>query len=454
MQLAGDGLVKLSREPQALSVQSAQVHPSLNLDDVLAQAIDWQFKSFPVSHEPVRVSTVGDQGWNALEPPFQLPIMVIKDQALGHNIKTMAEYARARSVSLAPHAKTPLSPQIAARQLAAGAWGLTVANVHQARVLRSVGAQRLLLANEVVDQSSAVWLAQEINKDPGLEMYCLVDSIQGARLLNHHLAGNHNDAPLRVLIELGMPEGRCGCRTVDEACELAAAVAGLQRLRLVGVEGYEGVFPVGSVREATTRVDRFFDELRKLANRLDSAGLFQDVHEILVTGGGSIWFDRAAARLTEPWDLTRPVRTVIRAGSYVTHDSAEYERLSPLDGRATGSHRLRQALELWAEVISRPEADLAVLNFGKRDAAHDRGFPIPFIARTSSGDYPLKRTDHEMVVLNDQHARMRLPTDSPLAVGDLVGSHVSHPCTSFDKWRLVPLVDDSYDVIGAIRSYL
>ena len=421
---------------------------------MLGQVIDWQFKSFPISHEPVRVSTVGDQGWNALEPPFQLPILVVKDRALSHNIETMAGYARARSVSLAPHAKTPLSPQIAARQLAAGAWGLTVATVHQARVLRSVGAQRLLLANEVVNQSSALWLAGELNEDPGLEMYCLVDSIQGARLLNRYLAGSDDDGPLRVLIELGMSEGRCGCRTVDEACELATTVAGLPRLRLVGVEGYEGVFHVGPVEGAIGRVDRFFDGLRELANRLDSAGLFQEVQEILVSAGGSIWFDRAAAKLGEPWDLTRPVRTVIRAGSYVTHDAAEYERLSPLDGRATGSQRLKQALELWAEVISRPEPELAVLNFGKRDAAHDRGFPIPFIARTSKGDYPLNQTDHEIVVLNDQHARMRLTTDSPLAVGDLVGSHVSHPCTSFDKWRLVPLVGDNYDVIGAIRSYL
>jgi D-serine dehydratase len=109
---------------------------------------------------------------------------------------------------------------------------------------------------------------------------------------------------------------------------------------------------------------------------------------------------------------------------------------------------------LWAEVVSRPEPELAVLNFGKRDAAYDRGFPIPFAARTSSGNYPLNPEDHQIVVLNDQHARMRLMNDSPLAVGDLVGSHVSHPCTSFDKWRLVPLVDDNYDVIGAIRSYL
>jgi D-serine dehydratase len=78
---------------------------------------------------------------------------------------------------------------------------------------------------------------------------------------------------------------------------------------------------------------------------------------------------------------------------------------------------------------------------------------MPFTARTSRGNYALKPKNHEIVVLNDQHARMRLTTDSPLAVGDVVGSYVSHPCTSLDKWRLVPLVDDNYDVIGAIRSY-
>ena len=433
---------------------SALAGGGLDLTAVLAELIDWQYKAFPVVDQPVQVGAAHLQGWNALRPPFSTPVMVLKDSALQHNIDLMADYCSARSVSLAPHAKTPLSPQIADRQLAAGAWGLTVANVHQARVLRQTGAQRLLVANEVIDAASAAWLARQLDQDPRLEIYCLVDSVRGATLLDEHLAAAGLRTRLPVLIELGIPGARCGCRTVEEALHVAQAVARLETLRMAGVEAYENLFPAEMGEQRIAHVDRFLDRLRELATRLDAAQFFSEAPEILVSAGGSMWFDRVAAKLTGPWDLSRPVRTVIRAGSYVTHDAAQYERFSPLAGRSSGPPRLKQALELWAAIISRPEPNLAILDFGKRDAAHDRGFPMPFRASTKHGLIALQQEQHEITSLNDQHAQLRLPDHSTLAVGDLVGSYISHPCTSFGNWRLVPLVDDQYDVTGAMRSYL
>ena len=415
----------------------------LRLDAILAQPIDYQYKAFPVADEPVPIADAGRQGWNALRPPFSTPVMVLKDRALQHNIDLMAGYCSAHAVSLAPHTKTPVAPQIAARQQAAGAWALTVADVHQARVLRAAGAQRLFVANEVIDAASASWIARELDRDPGLEMYCLVDSAPGAALLDAHLAGAGFRGRLPVLLELGIPGARCGCRSVAEAVDLAA-----------GAEAYENLFPPGTAEQTIGHVDRLLDDLRELVITLDARGLLDPAGEVLVSAGGSMWFDRVVAKLAGPWALSRPVRTLIRAGAYVTHDDAEYEEFSPLAGRSPGAPRLEQALELWAAVLSRPEPGLAILNFGKRDAAHDRGFPIPFAARTATGPLPLPRGDYQVASLNDQHAQLRLPAGSPLAVGDLVGSYVSHPCTSFDKWRLVPLVTDQYDVIGAVRSYL
>jgi D-serine dehydratase len=146
--------------------------------------------------------------------------------------------------------------------------------------------------------------------------------------------------------------------------------------------------------------------------------------------------------------MSRPVRTVLRSGSCVTHDCGEYGQLSPLAGRTGDPRRLRQALELWSTVISRPEPGLAVLNFGKRDAALDRGFAVPFQTRPSSGTHDLRPPDFAVLSLNDHHARLGVPASRALAVGDLVGSHISHPCTSFQCWRLVSLVDESYDVLG------
>jgi D-serine dehydratase len=435
-------------------VRVAAAGGGLRLDVIMAQPIDQEYKAFPVSDQPVLIGAAGEQGWNALKPPFSTPVMVLRDQALQHNIDLMAAYCSARAVSLAPHTKTPLAPQIADRQQAAGAWALTVADAHQARVMRSFGAQRLFLANEVTDAAAAWWMARELDADPGLEMYCLVDSWAGAALLERHLADAGFRGRMAVLIELGTPGARCGCRSVAEAADLAAKVAQLPRLRIAGAEAYEGLFPPGTAEQTIDRVDQLLDGLRELITTLDARGLFGLADEVLVSAGGSMWFDRVAAKLTGSWALSRPVRTVVRAGSYVTHDVAEYEQFSPLARRSGGPARLEQALELWAAILSRPEPGLAILNFGKRDAGHDWGLPVPFAARTASGPVGLEPARHEVLSLNDQHARLRLPPDSPLAVGDLVGSYISHPCTSLDKWRLLPLVTDAYDVIGAVRSYL
>lgn len=428
--------------------------PRLRLDHIEAQPIDWQYKAFPVTDHPVSIGDAGQQGWNVLQPPFSTPVMVLKDRVLQQNIEAMAAYCDTLGVSLAPHTKTPVAPQIADRQLAAGAWGLTVADLHQARVLREAGARRLLVANEVVDAAAARWIAREVGKDAELELFCLVDSEQGARMLHDQLANSGFLGRLPVLIEIGIRGARCGCRTVAEAVALAGQVAGLDRLAVAGVEGYENLFPAGTADETIVRVDNFLDGLRALAAELDSEGLFAHVDEILVSAGGSMWFDRAAAVLTGGWALSRPVRTVVRAGAYVAHDAAFYQEFSPLGDRAVGSPPLGQALELWSAVLSRPEPGLAILNFGKRDAAHDRGFPIPFAARTAQGLHELPPGEYEVAALSDQHARVRVPAEADLTVGDLVGSYISHPCTSFGNWRLVPLVSDDYDVVGAIRSYL
>jgi D-serine dehydratase len=425
----------------------------LNLGEILAQPIDWQYKAFPATAQPVQIGAAGTQGWNALRPPFSTPVMVLKDSALQHNIQLMSAYCSAHSLLLAPHAKTPVSPQIADRQLAAGAWGLTVANMHQARIFQRLGARRLFLANEVIDPAPAAWLAGLLDQDPDLEMYCLVDSVPGATLLDRYLTAG-TQARLPVLIEVGIPGGRTGCRSTAEAVQLAHTITTLPRLRLAGVEAYENMFAPGPAEQTISSVDDLLSSMRELVTTLDAGGLFSETGEILVSAGGSMWFDRVAAQLSEPWTLSRPVRTVVRAGAYVSHDAAQYEKFSPLAGRSDGPSRLQQALELWATVISRPESGLAILNYGKRDAAHDRGFPVPFAACTADGLSPLDAAQHEVLSLNDHHARLSVPSSSRLAVGDLIGSYISHPCTSFDNWRLMPLVDDHYNVIGAVRSYL
>jgi D-serine deaminase-like pyridoxal phosphate-dependent protein len=425
----------------------------MNLNVLTSEPIDWRFKSFPIREPAPTISEVPDLGWNAFSD-FALPVLVLRDSAVAHNIDLMATFCRNHGVSLAPHAKTPLSPQVALRQLAAGAWGLSVATIHHTRVMRAVGVTRILLANQLIEKHPLEWIARQL-ADPLFDFSCLVDSHRGVDLMEGHLRlcdAATRGRKLRVLLEMGVAGGRTGCRSVGEARDLAKRIVASDYLELGGVESYENVFDLAKFEESLRDVDQLLDVVREVVTRLDGDGCFEHLDEVVVSAGGSIYFDRVVERLTG-WTLSKPVHVVLRSGSYVTQDAMNYGELSPLGGRRTSGEPLRQALELWATVVSRPEPELIVLGFGKRDVAHDRGVPIPFAVRRRSGAEEASET-LSVMSLNDHHARCRIAKDQSLEVGDLVGLHVSHPCTTFDNWRLIPLVDDQYRVLEAVRSYL
>jgi len=113
---------------------------------------------------------------------------------------------------------------------------------------------------------------------------------------------------------------------------------------------------------------------------------------------------------------------------------------------------LEPALELWAHVLSRPEPGLALACAGRRDVGFDAGLPIPLRFRRAGGELAPAEGAH-VSSLDDQHAYVRLPAGTDLAPGDLVCLGVSHPCTTFDKWRVIPVVDDGYRVIDAVHTF-
>jgi D-serine dehydratase len=351
--------------------------------------------------------------------------------------------------------KTPVAPQIAEIQLGAGAWGLSVATIQQAAVMRRFGASRLLMANQLIDAAALRWVAAEISADPAFDFACLVDSVPGVDLMEEALDACGFKGRLRVLVEIGAEGGRCGCRSIAEAKTVAHRVARARHLRLVGAEVYENVFTGEDLGQRLGLIDTTLDRVRATVEDLDEEGLF-DAPEIIVTGGGSLYFDRVVDRLGGAWRTVAPLRLVLRCGSYITQDDLAYDELSPLAGRAPkGSEggRLGQALEAWGMVLSRPEPGLAVVGLGKRDVAHDRGLPRPF-ALKRRGEPIGPSEQMEVLSLNDQHARLRVAPGSELQPGDLVGFRISHPCTTFDNWRALPMVDDEYRVSAAIRCYL
>jgi D-serine deaminase-like pyridoxal phosphate-dependent protein len=403
--------------------------------------IDWRYKGFPPA-EGVTPASVGAQGWNLLAGDLFLPALVLRESALAHNLALMSRWCDVHGVSLAPHGKTTMSPELFARQLDAGAWAMTAATASQARVYRAFGVERILLANELVEPASLRWIASELAADPSFDFLCIADSVEAVTRMDRALDG-HAKRPLRVLVELGIAGGRTGARSIDRALEVAEAIGRSAALELAGVEGYEGIV------HDDARVEAFLAELRELADRLAAAGSFADQQEIVVTAGGSIYFDRVAERLPSRAPRTR---IVVRSGCYLTHDDGLYDEHSPLGSHASTPERLLPAFEAWAVVLSRPEPGLALVGMGKRDVPHDVGLPIPLKSRGQSGVRDV-RESMEVVDLNDQHAYVRTDPSDPLAVGDLLGCGISHPCTAFDKWRLIPVVDDDYAVIDAVHTF-
>jgi D-serine dehydratase len=114
---------------------------------------------------------------------------------------------------------------------------------------------------------------------------------------------------------------------------------------------------------------------------------------------------------------------------------------------------LRAALEVWAPVLSRPEPTRLIVGAGKRDVSTDGLLPLAkkWVRR---GTRELRQIEARprAVKVDDQHAYFDVDTTSEISVGDYVGLGISHPCTTFDKWRLIWLVDDAYDVQGAVTT--
>jgi D-serine dehydratase len=419
---------------------------AMDLTPLLKEPVDWRFKGLPAG-PPIALEEVGRQGWNVLEGDFMLPVMLLKHTALQHNLRVMADFCARHGLSLAPHGKTTMAPQLVDMQLAAGAWAVTAATMWQVRVYRAFRATRIVLANELVEPAAIRWVAEELKRDSSFDFYCLVDSAEGVARLVEGLAGAGFERRLNVLLEIGFLGGRTGCRTPEQAMAVARAVAAAPHLQLAGVESFEGIM------HSVPDVDGLLDRMRRVLVEADGNGLFGESAEVIVSAGGSAYFDRVVDDLGGVWKLSRPVRLVIRSGCYITHDAVHYTHLSPFGSRLPDTEPLREALEVWGVVLSRPEPELALLGFGKRDVSYDLELPVPrLVKRGSEAVRPLKGAA-SITALNDQHAYLRLEAGEVLAVGDLVGCGISHPCTAFDKWRLLPVVDDGYGVVDAVLTY-
>jgi D-serine dehydratase len=418
------------------------------MTDVLDPLLDSTFKGYPHGAAPVPRSAVGAQGWNVLAGDLPLPLALIRRDALAHNVGWMQRFADDAQVRFAPHGKTTMSPQLFQRQLAAGAWGLTFATVTQLQAGLAAGARNILVANQVLDAADLGAIAALRDTHPDVRVIFLLDSLAQLALIEAVSA----DAPFEVLLEVGVADGRTGVRTHDAALALARRTHSSAAVSLVGIECYEGLGNTGDSEGDALAATHLMNRVEAIALQCDAEGLF-DADEVIVSAGGSGIFDLVVPRLRPA--LSRPVAGLLRSGCYVTHDQGHYKRLVHAVNERLGcsdAQGLRAALEVWALVQSLPEPGLAILAVGKRDISYDLGMPLPLAtcARASRERVPAP-ADWRIDKLNDQHAYLRLGDAAhALQVGDRVVLGISHPCTTFDKWRWMPIVDADYGVVDAI----
>jgi D-serine deaminase-like pyridoxal phosphate-dependent protein len=335
-----------------------------------------------------------------------------------------------------------MAPALWAMQLDAGAWAITLANGFQLGVARAYGVQRVLVANAVISPLQLRWIADELAADPSFEVMVWADSVRTVEIMEAARSAyvGPDARPLDVMVEVGGIGGRTGARDAETALAVGQAIADASTLRLVGVAGYEGAIGHGVDEANLEEVRAYLRDLAEVHHRLKSV-YDADVRPI-VSAGGSQYFEQVAKVLAS--EAGDGARVVLRSGAYITHDDGLYRRVSPLgEHPRTDGEQLVPAMHGWMRITSQPEPGLAIFDGGRRDFPFDQDWPEPQLIRPRSEGSPiLPATGMTVTNLNDQHGFLHFGAEQSVVIGDELRVGLSHPCTAFDKWGLIPVIDD------------
>ncbi len=430
------------------------------VDGLATVELSWKHKAVPAAaHGQSAGGYLASGVWLK---DLQTPLLTLDASAMAGNVAEMERWCAEKGVLLAPHGKTTMAPQMWRDQLAHGAWGITLANASQLRVGHAFGLRRVMLANSLTDPQAVAWLAE--HQGPGFSVISWVDSLQTVTLQESVLSAMPG-AVLDVIVELGGAGGRTGIRSVPHALELARAVSASPSLRLVGVGGYEGALAHSADAGSLTTVRGYLTAVKELHGLLLAEGLYAPGAHVLLTAGGSAYFDDVVDVLAEcitdaPGDEGHRVDVLLRSGAYMVHDDGFYRGISPFARGVhvqEGERPFTSAMHAWARVVSAPEPGLAILDAGKRDMPVDEGMPEPQLLARTLGGVAEALEGASISAVNDQHCFLRFdPATTTVNLGDVVRLGLSHPCTAFDKWTLIPVLagpEDERRVVDLIHTF-
>ena len=334
-------------------------------------------------------------GRNALDTPA----LVLDLDALERNISAMAAHAKAAGVALRPHAKTHKSVEIARRQVAAGAIGISCVTLGEAEVMVRAGLPGVHVTSPQVTPPKIARL-MALNRDAPRGLSVAVDHPENLRALSE--AASLSGKSLSVMIDFSAGHNRTGCANPSDALALARAARGAAGIDIAGIQSYSG--QLQHISSRAERRDRVLEQagiLRELLRALEREGLAMPV----VSGGGTGSFDL---------DPEARVFTELQVGSYVFMD-VDYLRAMK-DGR--NAPPFETALFVQTAVVSVNAKDYVTTDAGLKCFATDGPLPEPALGAPPGSRYEF---------FGDEHGRFYVPPGSPRpALGDRVECVTPH----------------------------
>ncbi|HEY9077634.1 MAG TPA: DSD1 family PLP-dependent enzyme [Anaerolineaceae bacterium] len=334
------------------------------------------------------------------------PALLLDLDIFEANIERMSGFFREKTCRLRPHAKTHKCPQVALRQISAGACGITCAKVSEAEVFARAGVQDILIANQVTGQPKVnrlAALAGEVNLMVAIDREANLNEISQAC----KLAGTS----LRILVEVDLGMQRCGVEPGQPVLNLARKICSFSNLTFSGIQAYEGhlVF-IKDPEERAEKVKQAFIPLVETAALLEKHGLPASI----VSGGG-----------TGTYDLTGvlPPYNEVQAGSYVFMDSTNYQ-IRP---------EFRPSLSVLSTILSRPVPGRLIIDAGMKALTHEFGLPTPI-------DLP----NAKLTRLSEEHGRIEMGDDDMphLRPGEKIRILPSHCCTTTNLYDVLYVIRD------------
>jgi D-serine deaminase-like pyridoxal phosphate-dependent protein len=330
------------------------------------------------------------------------PALVLDADAAQRNIDHMAtELKRMGAATIRPHYKTHKSPDLARRQVQAGAGGLSMATVWEAAILAAAGMDDLFVVNTVAHPAKIRVLA-ELARDHRI----LVAVDEAANAEAHSAAAVRAGSTLGIMVEVDTGMDRCGVDTAQDALALARHVTDLPGLRFDGITGYEG------------HCSLTFDNVLRHERQREAMSFFTSVAELLESHGIACPIRSAGGIATWNWTAAFPGLTEIQAGTYVVMDNFHGQMVPDFE----------HSLTIQATVISR-QSDKVIVDAGNKSVA-------------DPADVSIVGHDLKVFRFDEEHGIFAAPDGSPLRVGDAV-SLVPGYSPSTVNW---------YDVYHVVRD--